>query len=60
MAKLKKYNSFQTLKLDVKSSPRDSVEMKHRYNEMESFLELVRKNLSTRKEKENHSSKGSA
>ncbi|MFN0118590.1 MAG: hypothetical protein ACKVQC_09910 [Elusimicrobiota bacterium] len=42
MAKLTKYNSFQALKLDVKSSETDPVLTEQRHVEMEAFLELLR------------------
>ena len=50
MAKLKRYDSFKDLKLDVKSANEISFQSKERYHNMLYFVRLLRRKLVEKKE----------
>jgi len=50
MAKLIRYNSFETLKLDIKPSKTNSPQSIERHVAMESFVNLLRRRLVEKKE----------
>jgi len=50
MAKLVRYNSFEALKLDVKSTNKNSSKSTRRYEEMVNFVDLLRRRFVEKKE----------
>ena len=50
MAKLVRYNSFEALKLDVKSTNKKSSKSTQRYEEMVNFVDLLRRKFVEKKE----------